>query len=88
MVTGSIVDITQINIGSQQHYMAIVEVDGQRQLVDLGPINAYKVKLQPATQIVVYGVPVQTHDHRVLMANRVRLGQEVIPINRTERFAF
>lgn len=87
-IAGSIVDVMNTKIGSQEHYMAVVEAKGERQLVDLGPVSTYKVKLQPATQIVVYGVPVRSQKHRIIMADRVQLGKEFITINRSQSYHF
>lgn len=87
-LTGSIVDVKETRIGTTTNYMAVVNVDGERQLVDLGPVNSYKVKLQPSTEVVIHGLPVRSRDHRVIMANRVRLGSEVIEVNRAQSFSF
>ncbi len=78
-----IIDVKRTAVGSEDHYMAIVEIDGERQLADLGPVATYKVALQPSTKITIQGVPVQTQHHRVFMAEQVRLGDEVIRIHRS-----
>lgn len=87
-LTGQIVDVKSTQIGSTEHYMAIVQVEGERQLVDLGPTTSYKVRLEPSTQITVMGVPVRSQNHRVIMANRVRLGNEMINIDRLQSRSF
>lgn len=87
-LTGNILDVQETTIGSTKHYMAIVNVEGESQLVDLGPVKSYKVKIQPETEIVIQGLPVRSRDHRVVMANRVRLGDEVITVHRTQSSSF
>ncbi len=87
-LTGEIVDVKNTTIGSGEHYIAIIEFDGQRQLVDLGPTTTYQVQLEPSTQITVRGIPVRAQDHRVIMAEQVQLGDEVIQVQRTQTFRF
>lgn len=84
--TGEIVDVKVTQIGSTEYYMAIVDVDGERQLIDLGPTATYKTEIEPATQITFWGVPVRANEHRVIMANEVRLGDEVIRVERSRSF--
>lgn len=81
-------DVKNLNVGEAEHYMAILEVEGERQLIDLGPIRAYKVRLEPSTQITVRGVPVHAHEHRVLMAEQVKIGKDVIKVDRMGRRTF
>jgi hypothetical protein len=85
-ITGQIVDIMSTKIDANDHYIAIVDVDGDRQLVDFGPTAMYKVQLEPATQVTVVGMPVRTQDDRVILANQVQVGNEVIEIDHTQRF--
>jgi hypothetical protein len=87
-VTGQVVDVKTTTIGSVESYLAVVEVDGQRQLVDLGPAATYKVKLQPSTKIKLRGIPVRSQEHRVLMADQVELDGEVYTIDRMKNFKF
>lgn len=83
-ITGQVVDVKSTEVGSTKHYMAIIEVDGERQLVDLGPTESYKVAPSAATQVVVHGVPVLARGHRILLANRVRFNGDVFTINRSK----
>ena len=46
-LNGAVVEVTEINVGSDPHYMAVVEVDGQRQLVDLGTTSLYQGAYSP-----------------------------------------
>jgi len=87
-LTGEIVDIKNTTVGSSEHYIAVVQVDGERQLIDLGPTTTYRVRLEPSTQITVRGVPVRAQNHRVIMADQVQMGDEVIRVHRTETFKF
>ncbi len=87
-VTGQLVDVKTATIGSVESYLAVVEVDGHRQLVDLGPATTYKVKLQPSTKITLRGIPVRSQEHRVLMAEQVELDGEVYTIDRMKNFKF
>jgi hypothetical protein len=85
--TGEIVDIKTVPMNNSENYMAVVNINGERQLVDLGPTTAYKVALKPATQITLQGMPVRSSNHRVILAEQVSMGNnEVIRIERSQRF--
>lgn len=85
--SGEIVDIKTMPINNTDYYMAVVNIDGERQLVDLGPTTSYKVALQPSTRITLQGVPVRTSDHRVILAQQIQLGNnDVIRIERSRQF--
>ena len=73
-LVGQIVDVTTTRVGAAQHYIAVIDVDGQRQLVDMGPVTAYRAAIAPSTRVEIYGVPVMANQHRVIMADRVRFG--------------
>lgn len=47
------IDVKSTTIGSTDHYMAIVAINGERQLADLGPVATFKVELQPTTKITI-----------------------------------
>lgn len=79
---GRVVEVKRTPVGSDDHYIAIVEVDGERQLMDLGPVTTYKVEPQASTRVVVHGIPVRARGHRILLANRVQMDGEVFTINR------
>ena len=83
-LTGEIVDIKSTPIGSTDHYIAVVSIDGERQLVDFGPTTTYKVKLQPSTKVTLRGVPVRAQEHRVILAEQVRIGGETFNIQPTQ----
>ncbi len=84
--SGEIVDIKKMQIGSGENYLAVVTIDGEPQLVDLGPITAYKASLKPSTKIMVQGIPVRSGNHRVIMAEQVKLGDQVIEVKRAQSF--
>lgn len=83
MISGSIVDVTTTRVGSSEHYLAVVETQDQRQLVDFGPVKGFKSELRPSTQVELQGVPVMANEHRVIMADQVRLGGETIRVDRS-----
>lgn len=83
-LTGEIVDIKSTPIGSTEHYIAVVSIDGERQLVDFGPTTTYKVKLQPSTKVTLRGVPVRAQEHRVILAEQVQIGGETFNIQPTQ----
>ena len=87
-LTGDIIDVKNTKIGEQDHYFAVVNVDGVRQLIDLGPTTTYKVQPKPSTKITVHGVPVRAQNHRLIMAERVQVGEEIFRIERTQAFKF
>lgn len=85
--SGEIVDIKTMPINNTDYYMAVVNIDGERQLVDLGPTTSYKVALKPSTRITLQGVPVRTSDHRVILAQQIQMGSnDVIRIERSRQF--
>lgn len=71
--TGTVRDVKQIDVNNVKHSMVVVETSAGNQLVDLGPVDALKVTVAPQSKIVVYGVPVKSHDHKVVMASRIDL---------------
>ncbi|GAA5509584.1 hypothetical protein [Novipirellula caenicola] len=79
-LTGEIVDIKSTPIGSADHYIAVVAIDGERQLVDLGPTTTYKFKVEPSTKVTFRGVPVRAQEHRVILAEQVQIGGETFSI--------
>lgn len=83
---GELVDVKTVPIGSTDYYMAIVDGDGERRLIDLGPTSTYQFELQPSTKIVFRGVPVRAQNHQVIMVENVEIGGEVFRINRTHSF--
>lgn len=76
---GLVVDVTQAEVKGTQHTMAVIESESSRQIVDLGPSNSLKMKVEPQTKIVVQGVPVQFRDYSVVLADRVDIdGQQIV----------
>lgn len=84
--TGELVDVKTVPIGSTDYYMAIVDIDGERRLIDLGPTSTYEFELQPSTKIMFRGVPVRAQNHDVIMVESVEIGDEVFRIKRTHSF--
>lgn len=78
---GTIIAVESTPIDSQDHYLAVVDVDGNRRLIDLGPTAKYDVEIRPETRITVAGVPVQSGDYRVTIANRVGFDGRTIVID-------
>jgi hypothetical protein len=87
-LTGKVIDVKTTMIGSAENYIAIVDVEGERQLVDLGPVATFKVKVEPSTMIKVRGIPVRSEDHRVIMAERVEFDGETYTVDRVKTFKF
>ena len=82
-IEGQVVDVTTTEIKGKSHTLAVVEAESKRQLVDLGPTDNLKVKVEPQTKIVVQGVPVRVRNHSIVQAERVSLnGQDAITIRR------
>ncbi|EMI19884.1 secreted protein [Rhodopirellula maiorica SM1] len=79
-LTGEIVDIKSTPIGSADHYIAVVSIDGERQLVDLGPTSTYKFKIEPATKVTLRGFPVRAAEHRVILAEQVQIAGQTFDI--------
>ncbi len=68
--SGTVQEVKQFKVSNADHTLVVVETSDGNQLIDLGPASALKVKLAPKEKIVVYGMPVRMHDHRVVMASR------------------
>ncbi len=79
---GQVVDVTTTEVKGKPHTLAVIESQSKRQLVDLGPSSNLKVKVEPQTQIVVQGVPVQVRNHSIVQAERVTIGGQDITIRR------
>ena len=76
---GQVVDVTRAEVKGAEHTMVIIESGSGRQIVDLGPADRLKFKVEPQMKIAVQGVPVQLRDHSVVLADRVDLnGQQVV----------
>lgn len=82
MLEGQIVDVTHTQVQGADHTLAIIDNGSTRQIVDLGPTNDLKVKIEPQVKVAVQGVPVQVRDRSVLMAERVVVDGQEIPIQR------
>ncbi len=82
-LAGVILDKLAVDVQNGAHSMVVVKTaeDGNR-LVDLGDSNKLKAKLEPQTQIVVWGVPVRMRDQTVLLAERVQLNGQTYEITR------
>ncbi len=80
--SGTVKEVKQIKIDDAPHSMVVIETQSGNQLVDLGPVDALKITVAPQSQIVVYGVPVQSHDHQVVMASRIDLDGKTHSITR------
>ncbi len=85
---GTIIDIQRTEIRSVPHYVGIVETGEQKRLVDLGPVKTYKQELAPNTQVVVYGVPIQSHGHEVILADQIEISGEKYSIDRSATWSF
>ena len=79
-LNGVVEEVKEVTVESGRHYIAAVDVNGQRSLVDLGPVTSYKVKVEPQSKIVVRGMPVRTNGNVVYLAREVDFGRERILI--------
>ncbi len=79
---GQVVDVTTAQVKGKTHTLAVIEAESKRQLVDLGPADNLKVKVEPKTQIVVQGVPVQVRNHSIVQAEHVVIDGQDIAIRR------
>jgi len=78
-IEGQIVDVTRAEVKGAEHTLAVVATQSDRQIVDLGPTDRLKFKVEPQTKITVQGVPVQFRNHSVVMADRINVnGQDVV----------
>ena len=77
---GNVVDVKEVVVEDHPHYIAVVESDNKRTLVDLGPVTSYTVKVQPQSKIYVTGMPVRTNEQVLVMAKEVKLDGQVIEI--------
>lgn len=79
-VDGVVLDVKTTSVGDGDHYFAILESDGERHLVDLGPTTSYDMTLAPSTKVTVRGIPVRVQENRVLMATQVQVGGQTVTI--------
>ena len=79
---GQVVDVTEAQVKGKTHTLAVIEAESKRQLVDLGPAENLKVKVEPQTKIIVQGVPVRVRNHSIVQAERVSIDGQDITIRR------
>lgn len=82
MIKGEVVDVTQTEVKGKEHTIVVVNNGSDRQIVDLGPTPGLKFKVVPQTQLSVRGVPVQVHDHNIIMADSLDVNGQQINIQR------
>lgn len=82
VLEGQVVDVTRTEVKGTEHTLAIIDDGSTRQIVDLGPSASLKVNIAPQVKLSVQGVPVQVRDRSVLMAERVVVDGQEIPIQR------
>ncbi len=81
-IEGLVVDVTETEVKGKSHTLAVIEAESKRQVVDLGPAETLKVKVEPRTKIVVQGVPVQVRNHSIVQAERVTIDGQELTIKR------
>jgi hypothetical protein len=79
---GTVVDVSHIDFHTGKHALAIVKTEQGNQLIDLGDSASINTKFEPNSRIVVYGAPVQMHNHRVVLADQIEINGKKINIQR------
>ena len=76
---GRIVDVMQAEVLNSQHTLAVLETASSRQVIDLGPTDRLKFKVEPGVKLVAHGVPVQFQNYSVVLVDSVALdGQDIV----------
>lgn len=81
-IEGQVVDVTRAEVKGAEHTLVVVESGSGRQIVDLGPAEKLKFKLEPQTKISVQGVPVQFRNHSVVLADQIDVNGQQVTIQR------
>ena len=79
---GIVRDVSRVPVLDTEHTMAVVDIGGTQQLVDMGRRTAEELNLAPDMQIALHGVPVQVGEYSVLMAHEATVEGEAVPIER------
>ena len=81
-MVGTILETTSASAQDSEHVMVVVKTEQGNQLIDLGAADQLKVKLEPQTEIVFWGSPVQMRDHSVVLAEKVEFNGKTYSIKR------
>lgn len=81
-IEGRVVDVQKVQVGSVETLMAIMDANGERLLVDLGPAASFPAMPDSNMPITLTGVPIQSQGHQVLLASRVWLSDKPYRIQR------
>lgn len=80
---GEITSTRRVNVRGQEHLLAIVESNGRRRAVDLGPSRSLqKFDLNVGDRITVSGPPVKANDRVIVFAQQISQNGERRRINR------
>lgn len=80
---GTIVDSRTATVQGQDHQMVVLDVNNKNRLVDLGPGSALSdLDLQEDEQITVFGPKVKVQDRVVVLAQRIKQGDQILQVSR------
>ncbi len=81
-IEGQVVDVTTTEIRGKKHTLAVIATESSRQIVDMGPADQLKVKLEPETKISVRGIPVRMRNHSIVLAESATINGDEVSIKR------
>ncbi len=81
-LTGIVLDSTNAEVQKGTHSIVVIKSDDGNQLIDLGNSDQLKIKIAPQSKIVVWGVPVQMRDQRVILADKIEVNGQSYDIKR------
>jgi len=79
---GSILETNSASAQKNDHVMAVIATDDGNQLVDLGGAEQFQMTLEPKTEVVLWGAPVQMRDHSVILAEKIQVNGKIYTIKR------
>lgn len=68
-----------------RQFVILVSDSGTKRIIDLGPADQVDVKLREGTKISVSGVPVNVEDRRVILAEKLIIGDRELAIERQSK---
>lgn len=80
--SGIVLDTMTAEVQKGTHSLAIIKSENGNQLIDLGKADQLRVKIDPQSEVVVWGVPVQMKDQRVILAEKIEVNGQTYEIKR------
>ncbi|QEG01330.1 hypothetical protein Mal15_54060 [Stieleria maiorica] len=79
-IEATVIDLKEVQFDYGPKYIAIVESDGSRMLVDLGPVSTFDSRITPKSTITIVGTPVRSNDQILMVAKSIAIDGTVIEL--------